>query len=286
MDPISVLLPVRNRAGQVGRQLEALADQDTSRTFEVVVADNGSTDDTVAVVRSLAGRFDHLEVVDAAAARGAAGARNLAASRASAPVLALCDSDDVVERSWLDHLVAPLDDRSGVVAGRVVGLAEGQPPPAVEEVAPMRPRGPLLHFRPFANTCNLAIRAADFARVGGFDGSYRWSEDVEFSWRAQSAGLAVLDAPDAVVFKYRREGTGPQWRQRYHWGQDHVRLYRQFRSAGMSRRPAAEVLGGYATLVARLALLWNAHHRDRFLSGSAQAAGHLTGSALNRAWYP
>ena len=62
---VSVILPVRDMAASLSAQLEALATQRTSRTFEVIVADHGSSDGLTTVVEAFAGQFEHLVVVDA-----------------------------------------------------------------------------------------------------------------------------------------------------------------------------------------------------------------------------
>ena len=202
MSEISVVVPARDRAGTLGRQLSALVGQEVDEPFQVLVVDNGSTDATADIARSFGDRLEHLELIEAPGARGAAGARNVGAHRAAGDLLALCDSDDVVRPGWLRALTAPLRKTSAVVAGRSLPLDEGEPTPPRGRGTSASPRPRFLDFLPFADTCNMAIRRDDLLALGGFDPRFRRCSDVELSWRAQLAGLPLVDAPDAEVLKY------------------------------------------------------------------------------------
>src|SRR3954447_18669638 len=98
---ITVAIPMRDAAATIGAQLEALAAQEYDGEWEVLVADNGSTDASGQVVREFAGRLPRLRILDASERRGVSHARNLALSEARGAVLAMSDADDVVDRGWL-----------------------------------------------------------------------------------------------------------------------------------------------------------------------------------------
>jgi glycosyltransferase involved in cell wall biosynthesis len=103
---VSVVIPVRNAADHLEEQLAALASQTYEGSWEVVVADNGSTDASLEVVRSWALRVPHLEIVDASDRAGPSHARNVGAAAARGRVLAFVDADDVAAPTWLAELVA------------------------------------------------------------------------------------------------------------------------------------------------------------------------------------
>ena len=189
---ISVIIPALNRASVIGLQLDALAGQRTSRAFEVIVADNGSTDDTVAVAESYADRFPRFEVVDAGALRGASYPRNQGARRARGELLVFCDSDDIVHDAWLETMASAWQPGS-IVAGRIYPLRLAPNAPRCENLLPATPRPVTRGFLPFADGGNLAISRHDLERVGGWEDSFHFSEDVELSWRAQQSGLDLID---------------------------------------------------------------------------------------------
>ena len=98
---LSVIIPCKNMGATIGAQLEALANQSWSEPWEVIVSDNGSSDDSVRVVQRYAARLPNLRLVDASDRPGASHARNVGARHATAPALAFCDADDEVGVDWL-----------------------------------------------------------------------------------------------------------------------------------------------------------------------------------------
>ncbi|MGH2922242.1 MAG: glycosyltransferase family 2 protein, partial [Gaiellaceae bacterium] len=98
---LTVVVPCLNEEGTIGAQLSALARQEWARPWEVIVADNGSTDDSVRVVEGYRGRLPGLRVVDASDKRGQAHALNVGVSEARADAVAFCDADDEVAPGWV-----------------------------------------------------------------------------------------------------------------------------------------------------------------------------------------
>src|SRR5665213_4169463 len=98
---ISVVLPVRDGLPWLDEQLGALAAQHCDEPWEVVVADNGSSDASVALARDWAERCAAMRVLDASARVGPAAARNAGVMAARGELLAFCDADDVVQAGWL-----------------------------------------------------------------------------------------------------------------------------------------------------------------------------------------
>jgi glycosyltransferase involved in cell wall biosynthesis len=99
--PVSVVVPTYNRADLIGATIDSILDQ-TSPPAEVIVIDDGSTDDTEAVVRQFPNkvkyrRTERLRVC---------GARNLGVSVATSPWIAFCDHDDLWTREKLSKQLA------------------------------------------------------------------------------------------------------------------------------------------------------------------------------------
>ena len=233
---VSVVIPARNAASTLAAQLEALARQRTGRRYEVLVADNGSTDGTAAVVAAWTDRVPGLRLVDASRREGSNVARNVGTQAAAAELVLLCDADDVVDEGWLEALAGGLDDADGV-GGRLErvslnpdfvrawGEPKGQPGIVVQH-----------EFLPRPISANAGYRKAVWAELGGFDEAYvRGGAETEFFWRLQLAGHTLLDVPDAVVHYRMRSNFRLLVRQMYIWGRQSPMLYRDFRDRGMPR---------------------------------------------------
>ncbi len=201
-----MIIPTFNAERLLEEQLLALARQQTDVSWELIIADNGSGDNTLAVAESLSARFSApVRILDASARAGPSAARNAGASAARGDLLLFADHDDVVDELWLQELVHALREHP-FVGGRLETLALNGP-----EVAswrePVADRGlPLLNGVPWAVSCNLGCSAAAFAAVGGFDETISGCEDQILSLAMHARGFTAVYAERAVVhYRYRRE---------------------------------------------------------------------------------
>jgi glycosyltransferase involved in cell wall biosynthesis len=214
---ISVIIATRNRAALLARTLDALAAQQWPRArFEIVVADNGSTDETAAVVRAAAARpgFPAVQYL-VIAEPGKSRAVNAALGRARGDVLAFTDDDVTPEPNWLERLAAAFADGADFVAGRIFPVWETPPPgwmsPALHGVLAVPDNGPdRLDIGGADNVmpigANMAVARAIVNRVGGLrvdlgkiEGSLRTGEDHDFFLRMLAAGFRGVYEPTAIV---------------------------------------------------------------------------------------
>ncbi|WHP18720.1 glycosyltransferase family A protein [Cellulomonas sp. ES6] len=221
-DPVtvSVVIAARDAAATLPDQLRALAAQRAERSWEVIVADNGSTDGTRDVVEDARSWLPQARLVDASGTPGAGAARNAAAEVARGGTLLFCDADDVVAPGWIDALGAAVD-RTGVVAGRLEwhrlndrSARRSRALPQVEGLQYTEP----LPWLPCAAASNLGIGRELFHRIGRFDPRARWLQDTDLCWRAQLAGSRLEFEPAAVVHMRLRHGLRDTWDQGRHSG--------------------------------------------------------------------
>lgn len=278
---VSVIIPARNAAKTLSEQLASLANQSYRGKWEVIVADNGSTDATRSVAEKWSTSLPDLRVIDAGSVPGSSGARNAGAAAARGELLAFCDADDTVCAEWLASLVdAALEN----------DIVTGTQDDAVLNKSFVRtwrsPRTPGLPraggFLPFAPSCNLAVWADVFRAVGGFDPAFPQAHDVEWSWRAQLAGFRLGFAPGALVHYRYRTRPGAILRQAYRTGFDAVRLQRRFAAAGLEPPPLSRLLRRWAWVVARTYLLASPRRRGLWLRRFGEASGHLIASVRLR----
>jgi GT2 family glycosyltransferase len=284
---LSVILPVYNGAGTLDQQLEALAAQEPGRPWELIVADNGSTDESRDVATSWKSRIPCLRLVDASCRRGGAAARNLGAASASGRYLLFCDQDDVVQPGWLEAMARALDDHD-LVAGRNDFEALNRPAWAVDRDGQRRRRGPsrfdFYGYLPYGLGCNLGVSRPAFDAVDGFDEAIMSANDLDLCWRLQLAGYPLHVESAAVVAKRGRLVGGAIWRQHFTYGLDDPKLYRRFRAHGMPRK-LGRAARRYAWLVAHLHHLRSPSTRPSWIRVAAGQAGRLVGTVRERALY-
>lgn len=216
---LTVVIAAFDAEATLGAQLDALAAQCVPFPWELVVADNGSTDGTADLARSYADRLP-VRVVDASATRGAGAARNVGVSVARAPLVAFCDADDVVGDGWVLAMRTALRTHA-FVAGRFDGERLNGPRVLRSRTIPQTAglqestRLPGLHA---AGAGNMGIRADVFRAVGGFDPGCLFLEDTDLCWRVQLAGVPLTWVPEAVLHVRLRGSVWSSARQGYHYG--------------------------------------------------------------------
>lgn len=281
---VSVIVPAYNAAATIGEQLAALQSQRTAHRFEIIVADNGSTDHTRAITEASHGPCA-VRFIDASAVRGSAHARNAGARVARGQVLAFCDADDVVAAGWLDALVAELQT-ADIVGGRLDIDHINAP-----QFAAARPRTMTSTlnraggFLPFVPTGNFAVRRSTLEALGGLNESYIRSHDVEFSWRAQIAGLTLGYAPNAVVhYRYRATGSATL-RQAILAGRASAQLFADYRRHGAPGRGPMTTIRSWWWLLSRAPLSLHGARRIVWIRRLGEAIGRLRGSVRFRVRY-
>jgi len=201
-DPlISVVIPAFNEAYFLAGTLQSLLDQDF-KLFEILVVDNGSTDATAEIAKRFGSRVIHER------RKGVAQARQSGFEASKAPIVVTTDADTIFSSDWLSRIASKFEknyDLSGY--GGLYTLYSG----------PLASRIALRYFSYFAWTldrkywqgwslpgCNLAVRKADFFKVGGFNTSLTLFEDADLSQRLSTVGKVELDRTLYVQTSGRR----------------------------------------------------------------------------------
>ncbi len=232
MNPgLSVVIPCRNAAATLGRQIEALASQPPADLVEIIIADNGSRDGTAAIAldHPARRRLPGLRVVDASERAGASFARNLAVAHARGDRLAFCDGDDIVGPEWLAAMSESLR-RHALVTGPVLYTSLNEPwvvdsRMSLHEDPSERP--PTAGWMPLAIGANIGVTREAFDAVGGFDETMLASEDIDFSWRVQLGGRKLCFEPRAIVNYRLRHSLPGIFRQAVFYAEWYVCLVRK-----------------------------------------------------------
>jgi glycosyltransferase involved in cell wall biosynthesis len=224
----TVVIPARNSCSTIAEQLDALAAQDFPGRWEIVVADNGSTDATVATVTASARRIPvPVRVLDASRRRGANAARNDGVRASNGAAVLFCDSDDRVGPSWVRSIVEALDEAHAAGGPLEFSLLNQHRtrvrgfdvPSSIQEYCGFR----------YALSASLGVRREVFDRIGLFDERFvHGFDDVEFGYRLHLAKLTLRDAPDSLVHYRLRESRRALVRQQYHYGAGSRMFHQKF----------------------------------------------------------
>jgi GT2 family glycosyltransferase len=196
--------------------LSALIAQSGAPSYEIVLADNGSNDGSLALVAS---RFPSVRIVDNGGNLGFAGGNNAAARAARGAVFAFLNNDTIPDPDWLMRLHAALAQPGrSLVTSKLVFLEGAQTIDSAGDgylrAGGAFKRGHGLDAAAYGTSeevfgaCGaaFAIDRRLFEALGGFDADFFMVyEDVDLSYRARLAGHSCWYAADAVV---RHAGSG------------------------------------------------------------------------------
>jgi dolichol-phosphate mannosyltransferase len=122
MPEISIVVPVRNEAGNIAPLVEEIARALAGRDFEIVYVNDGSSDGTEAELQALAAKHPFLRQVKHARSCGQSAAITTGVGAARAPLVATLDGDGQNDPAFLPALIDPLSRAEvGLVAGQRVG---------------------------------------------------------------------------------------------------------------------------------------------------------------------
>ena len=277
---LSVIIPCFNAAATIGEQLDALAEQDWTEPWELIIADNGSTDGTLRVVEPYRERIRHLRVVDAPGRKGAEHARNEGVKVARGSLLAFCDADDVVAPDWVGAVARALEQHD-LVACRLDGARLNDP--AVLEIRPCPQQDGLMRFKysdflPFASTCGLGVRRSAFEQLDGFDETLFLGGDIDFCWRAQLQGFNLQFVPEALVHYRMRSDLRGIYQQTFYYAMWTVPVYTRYLEHGMPPVPWQRGARMWLRLLLRLPWLARRASRTKWLKQFAYRWGLVRGS--------
>jgi glycosyltransferase involved in cell wall biosynthesis len=197
---ISVIICTYNRAQLLKRTLNSLINQTISyKKFEVIVIDDGSTDNTSDICNMMSKVLPNMRYVSVETNIGLGSARNLGIRSARGDYLLFVDDDCIANEDWAERL-SSVFDREPIVAGSILS-------PTINYIKLCHN---LAHFylfmpgrkgdsREFIAGANMGMKRTVLEEINGFEEGRRTAEDMEFILRARQKGYRIYFASDAIV---------------------------------------------------------------------------------------
>jgi glycosyltransferase involved in cell wall biosynthesis len=281
---LSVIIPCFNASDTIAVQLEALARQHWSERWEIIISDNGSTDETVAIVKQYQPKLPNLRIVDSSDRRGAAHARNVGAIAATGDALAFCDADDEIAPGWVAAMGEALS-KYDFVAGKCEYEKLNEPwtlkcrPPSQRDGLQEYKHPPYL---PHAASCSLGVKRSVHEAVGGFDETMLRLQDTDYCWRIQLAGIKLQFVPEAVVHYRFRNVIADLYHQALLQGEYNVLLYKKYRPLGMPKLSLKAGVKAWVGLLKNFSDVFSKEDRAKWVRAFAWNMGRLKGSIKHR----
>ena len=212
---ISVIICSCNGSATIRDCIEGLQHLDYP-DFEVIIVDDGSTDNLAAIVKEYPVKLIRTPNM------GLSCARNTGYHHAKGEIVAYIDDDAYPDPHWLRYLADAFlsSSHAGIGGPNILPSEDGFIATCVAN-APGGPVHVLFDDEQAEHIpgCNMSFRKAALMEIGGFDPVYRAAgDDVDICWRLQNAGKTIGFHPAALVWHHRRNSLKAYWKQQKGYG--------------------------------------------------------------------
>ena len=219
---ISVIVPVYNDAQRIGKCIESLLQQTyPHEKYEVIIIDNGSTDETREVIKKYPVKLLIEDKIQSSYA-----ARNKGIKNANNGIIAFTDSDCIVTPQWVREGVKALVSESADLVGGKVEFVYSKHKTAAElydSITNLQTES-VIKDRNAATTANLFVKSSLFERIGLFPDSVKSGGDIRWTSEATRTGFRLVYAPNAIV-KHPTRRLKELLKKNYRVGAGIIELY-------------------------------------------------------------
>ena len=243
----SIIIPTLNGASRIGNCLDSLVKQTAGRNVEILVVDDGSTDNTANVVRG----YSSVRLIPQANA-GPASARNRGALEAQGKILLFTDDDCVPMPDWLEAMLGPFKDpdvvgAKGVYRTHQKSLAARFVQIEYEDKYRLMAGLPSIDF---IDTYSAGFRRDRFLEMTGYDTSFpvACAEDIELSYRMSARGWKMKFVPAAIVYHTHPDTLSRYLKKKY--------KFAFWRMLAVRKNPGKGVKDSHTPQIMKLQLLF------------------------------
>jgi GT2 family glycosyltransferase len=223
---ISVIIPAYNAGKTIYDCLRSLENQSAAENYEVIVVDDGSTDNTKSIIKN----FRNVRLIEQQH-MGPAAARNLGAKNSTGEIFMFTDADCVLNKDWISRMAEPF--KNSEISG-AQGSYKTEQKSAVARFAQLEieERYDRMKSRKsidFIGSYSAAYRKDVFLKVGGFDESFPMAsgEDPELSFKLAESGHKMVFVPEAIVYHKHPESLEKYLKQKFWRAYWRIPLYKK-----------------------------------------------------------
>ncbi len=216
---ISIIIVVKNDKG-IANTLAGLRCQKTNISTETIVVD-ASDPLLLADIRNTYSDVRWFQFIPSKPNKTTIPEqRNFGIEQAQGQIIAFIDANCVPSENWLSYLTQPILNGSEVItAGKVLA---SNPKTQVN----YHPTQVIGDYVTSAGTGNLAFKKSLWSKIGGFDESFLFSEDTDFTWRSVEAGNKIRYIPEASM-THDWGDSKCQIKRSYNYGKGRARLFKK-----------------------------------------------------------
>lgn len=288
---LSVIIPCLNGAATLAVQLEALSAQIWSNEWELIVSDNGSTDDSIAIANEYKNKFNEFRIVDASLKKGGSFAINKGVLEAASEYIAVCDADDEVVPGWVAAIGEALSNHD-VVCGKFLFDKFNEPDEAVSAGKGWETGLYIGNFLPGGGSGNFGIKKSIHQSIGGFDECLPHAYDADYFWRLQLEGYKLHSEKNAII-QVRIGRVNPKLSYMFRRGKNRAAsnywCYKRYKQFGMQKpNPITKTYFEWYKLLRNgmRTSLKQRNNRFEWLPNFAQKTGNLAGEFQGRLTNP
>ncbi|HUN54668.1 MAG TPA: glycosyltransferase [Smithella sp.] len=216
MSGVSVIIPLFNREKFIAEAIQSVLDQQLAGTLEIIVSDDGSTDNGVAIAGGFGSLVKVLLKPDSNPRRGVSGARNRGIEAATQPYMSFLDSDDYYLPGHLNKMVALMDANPEAgfafsrskelrdIGGKWIDFPWTHSRVTARDIAYL-----LLSRHHVVNANVFLIRTKIFRNVGLFNRNFTYGEDADMWMRISEQYTGLFADHFGAVYR-TNHGVGEQ----------------------------------------------------------------------------